>query len=128
MPSRSSRKRLPPAWISILARNVTGGGKAEEGDADVVRRAIVEVLMELWGVNDVVATDNRLVAEANTNLAGGITEEEFSRELAHRVWEANQDFCDVSVRMIYLEELPYEDYVFASPDEYEEWLQTSSKT
>ena len=90
--------------------------------------AIVEVLMELWGVNDVVATDNRLDAEANTNLSGGITEEEFSRELAHRVWEVNQDFCDVSVRMTYMEELPYENYVFASPDEYQEWVQTSGKT
>ena len=89
--------------------------------------AIAEVLMELWGVEEVVATDIGLVAEANANLSGGITEQEFARELTHRVWQVNQDFCEVAVRMTYLEELPYEDYVFASPDEYQEWL-TSGKT
>lgn len=87
--------------------------------------AIAEFLMEMWGVKEVMATENGLIAEADTNLTGGVTEEEFSRELAHRVWEVNQDFCDVAVRMTYLEELPHEDYVFACQDEYQEWLQNS---
>ena len=87
--------------------------------------AIAEALMDFWGFEDVVATRDGLVSEADNNLTGGTTEDEFARELTRRVWAANQGFCKVAVNMTYLEELPSEDYVFASQDEYDEWLKTS---
>lgn len=87
--------------------------------------AIAEALMDFWGFEDVVAIGNELVSDADGNLTGGTTEDEFARELAQCVWAANQGFCEVAVNMAYLEELPSEDYVFASQDEYDEWLKTS---
>ncbi len=88
--------------------------------------AIAEALMDFWGFEDVVAIGNELVSDADGNLTGGTTEDEFARELAQRVWAANQGFCEVAVNMTYLEVWPSEDYVFASQDEYDQWLKTSS--
>ena len=87
--------------------------------------AIAEGLKEFWGFTDVDATGDELVAEAEATIGGGMTEDEFARELAQCVWAANQGFCEVAVNMIYLEELPSEDYVFDSHDEYDEWLKMS---
>ena len=87
--------------------------------------AIAEALMDFWGFEDVVAAPDGLASEADNNLVGGMTEDEFARELTQCVWAANQGFCKVAVSMTYLEELPSEDYVFASQDEYDEWLKTS---
>ncbi len=87
--------------------------------------AIAETLMEFWGFEDVVAIPDGLVSDADGNLTGGTTEDEFARELAQCVWAANQGVCKVAVNMTYLEVLPSEDYVFSSQDEYDEWLKTS---
>ena len=87
--------------------------------------AISEALMEFWAFEDVVATADGLASDADGNLTGGTTEDEFARELTQRVWAANQGFCKVAVNMTYLEELPSEEYVFASQDEHDEWLKTS---
>ena len=87
--------------------------------------AITEAFMDFWGFEDVVATPDGLVSEADNNLTGGTTEDEFARELTRRIWAINQGFCEVALSMTYLEELPSEDYVFASQDEYDEWLKTS---
>ena len=89
------------------------------------KTAIAEALMDFWGFQDVVATPDGLVSEADSNLAGGTTEDEFARELAQCVWAANQGFCEVAVNMTFLEELPSEDYVFSTQDEYDEWLKTT---
>ena len=88
--------------------------------------AIAEALKEFWGFTDVDATGDELVAEAEATIGGGMTEEEFARELAQCVWAANQGFCKVAVNMTYLEDLPSEDYVFSTQDEYDQWLKTSS--
>jgi len=87
--------------------------------------AIAEALKELWGFEDVVATGDTLVSDADGNLTGGTTEDEFARELAQCVWAANQGFCKVAVNMTYLEDLPSEDYVFSTQDEYDEWFKTT---
>ncbi len=87
--------------------------------------AIAEALMDYWEFEDVVTAPDGLVSDADGNLTGGTTEEEFARELTQRVWAANQGFCKVAVNMTYLEELPSEDYVFGSQDEYDEWLKTT---
>ena len=87
--------------------------------------AIAEALMDFWGFEDVVATPDGLVSDADGNLTGGTTEDEFAGELARCVWAANQGFCNVVVNMTYLEELPSEEYEFSSQDECDEWLKTS---
>lgn len=89
--------------------------------------AIAEALMDFWRFEDVDTTSNGLVFDADGTLGGGLGEDEFARELTQRVWTANQGFCEVAVSMTYLEDLPYEDYVFDSQDEYDEWLKTSSE-
>ena len=101
--------------VNVRIKNPTPGREA----------GIAETMMEFWGFEDVVATPDGLVSDADGNLTGGTAEDEFARELAHCVWAANQGFCKVAVNMTYLEELPSEDYVFASQDEYDEWLKTS---
>ena len=87
--------------------------------------AIAEALMDFWGFEDVVANGNELASDADGNLTGGTTEEEFARELTQRVWAVNRGFCEVAVNMTYLEQLPSEDYVFDSQDECDKWLKTS---
>ena len=87
--------------------------------------AIAEALMDYWGFEDVVAIGNELVSDADGNLTGGTTEDEFARDLTQRVWTAIRGFCEVVVTMTYLEDLPYEEYVFSSQDEYDEWLKAS---
>ena len=89
--------------------------------------AIAEALMDFWGFEDLIASSDGLVSEADGNLAGGRTEDEFARELAQCVWAANQGFCNVAVNMTYLEELPSEEYVFDRQDEHDEWLKESVK-
>ena len=86
--------------------------------------AIAEAIKDFWGFEDVDATGDGLISTAESTIGGGMTEEEFSRELAQCVWTANQSFCKVEVCMTYLEDLPYEDYV-STQDEYDEWLKTS---
>jgi len=87
--------------------------------------AIAEALMGFWGFEDVDTTPDGLVSEAENNLTGGTTEEEFAREVALLVWGANQGFCEVTVNMTFLEELPSESYVFGSQAEYDKWLKSS---
>lgn len=86
---------------------------------------IATSLMEFWGFEDVIAGDNELASDADGYLTGGMSEEEFARELTQCVWKANLGFCEVFVTMTYLEELPCENYVFDSQNEYAEWHKTS---
>ncbi len=88
-------------------------------------KEIAQALLDFWGFDDVVSTPDGLESSTDNCLCAGMTEDEFARLLAQRVWAANQGFCEVAVNMIYLEELPSEEYVFDSKDEYEQWLKTS---
>ena len=86
--------------------------------------AIAEALLDFWGFEDLIAAADGLVSEAEGSLVGGRTEDEFARELAHCVWAANGCFCKVIASMTYLEDLPIEEYVFATQGEYDRWLNT----
>lgn len=52
----------------------------------------------------------QLSAGGQSNLSGGMSEEEFSQVLTEAIWKANKAFCKVQVTATYLEELPYETY------------------
>ena len=81
--------------------------------------------MEFWGFEDVVATREGLSTEAEESLCAGTSEEEFALELTQCVWASNQRFCEVTVVMTYLEDLPREEYVFDSEEKYDKWLKAS---
>jgi S-adenosylhomocysteine hydrolase len=53
---------------------------------------------------------------AQGNLVAGVTEEQFCKELAERIWEANGGYCKVEVQATYLEDLPKETYTFDEED------------
>ena len=52
--------------------------------------------------------DRTLSCYAESQLAGGESEEEFADRLAEAVWKANSTFCPVIVDATYLEELPFQ--------------------
>ena len=81
--------------------------------------AITEALADFWDFEDVETTKNGLCTQEQGYLTAGTTEDEFARELAECVWAANQGFCEVTVVMTYLEELPCEEYLFAKQEEYD---------
>jgi hypothetical protein len=57
-----------------------------------------------------------VTATAQGNLCGGEQEQEFAQRLTLTIWKANGGFCPVEVRSVYLEELPYETYMYDEDD------------
>lgn len=55
-------------------------------------------------------------------LCGGTAEDEMADEIRDAVWLANGGYCQVLVRMTYLEDLPYEEYLYTDM-EYEDWAE-----
>ena len=58
----------------------------------------------------------KVIATAQGNLCGGEQEQEFAQRLTMAIWKANGGFCLVEVRSVYLEELPYETYMYDEDD------------
>ena len=82
---------------------ITGSDPAKQSQ-------IEEVLREHWSI-DYFAADNAsplLVAEGESSLCGGESEEEFADRIAGAVWKVNGSYCEVMVTATYLDELPYE--------------------
>ncbi|MGE3407561.1 MAG: hypothetical protein AB7I37_12150 [Pirellulales bacterium] len=52
--------------------------------------------------------DGNLHGDADGNLCGGESEEEFVDRLSLAIWKANAEFCEVQVIATFLEDLPYE--------------------
>lgn len=55
-------------------------------------------------------------ASAQGNLCGGEGEDEFARRISKVIWKANGAFCPVTVKAVYMEELPYETYTMDEED------------
>lgn len=95
------------------------------------QRDIQEALDKEWGWgSDWWARDREIDGKTWTalanygqgQLAGGESEEEFADRIAKAAWKANGKFCNVEVRTIYMEDLPYEDYSF-NEDHYKEMME-----
>lgn len=75
-------------------------------------RKINEACAEEWpfdGLDSYEIDDGTvLMGDAEGNLGGGETEEDFADRIAGAVWKANQGYCQVNVIATYLEDLPYE--------------------
>lgn len=52
--------------------------------------------------------ENNMTATADGQLCGGETESEFIDRLASAVWSANSAYCEVTVRITSLDNLPYD--------------------
>ncbi|NLX96906.1 MAG: hypothetical protein GXY83_12080 [Rhodopirellula sp.] len=68
---------------------------------------------------------NVLSGEAESQLCGGETEEEFALRISKAIFQANQGPCIVRVDAIYLEELPYETYEHG-PEDYDRVMNSVS--
>ena len=53
---------------------------------------------------------------AEGRLCGGEGEEEFSKRVADAVWSIAKKYLPISIKATYLEELPFEEYVFNEKD------------
>ncbi len=69
-----------------------------------------------WDFADWYEHDNRLTSTAEGRLCGGETDDDFVARLAKAVWQANGEYCEVSVQSTCLEYLPYEDHSFDEDD------------
>jgi len=62
--------------------------------------------------------DDRCAFQASGygSLCGGEQEDEFADRLAQEIWAANNGYCEVEVRAVCLDDLPYESYCFDEDD------------
>jgi len=96
--------------VSITVQNVT------KEDLYRVEEAIENEGIGECDSNETVRGICTLYATAEVSLGGGQTEEEYSQDLARSIWKANKGYCPVSVKLTYLEELPYEIYDLGEKD------------
>jgi len=93
---------------------------AADGAVGAVRAAAnAEWDFKDWDGQIQDAEGRKMSASGESALCGGESEEEFAQRLAGAIWKANRAFCPVKVRATYLEEVPFEEYVFDEGD-YEE--------
>ena len=69
--------------------------------------------------------DSALIGDAEGNLHYGETEEDFADRIARTVWKANNEYCPVTVRAVYLDELPYEIHERVHKH-YQRWLKKAA--
>jgi hypothetical protein len=62
------------------------------------------------------------------NLCGGESEREFADRLAQEIWAANGGYCEVEVRALCVDDLPYETYSFDEDDFEQLTTQTPTAT
>ncbi len=63
---------------------------------------------------DVSLETETLIEEStgNIQLCGGMSEEDFTQEVAESIWKSEKRFFPVEITMTYLDELPSETYSF----------------
>jgi len=66
-----------------------------------------------------------MIGNAIGNLFAGETEEEFANELTRAIWKANGAFCDVTVRLLHLDDLPF-NVIELGEDDYAEWIKSAA--
>jgi hypothetical protein len=80
--------------------------------------AVQEAAESCWDFDDwfQLASKDGQQASGYGSLCGGETEDEFADRLAKEIWAANGGFCEVEVRALCLENLPYGSYSFDEDD------------
>lgn len=69
-----------------------------------------------WNFDDWSQYDGVLTASADGKLCAGETDREFAERLARLIWTANRGPCQVEVKVTYLEDLPYEEFLLDEED------------
>lgn len=97
--------------------------------------AIRDAFDDEWGVDDswigehatvyneqgqLVSGVKSITFNGRNSLVGGEGEDEFACRLCRAIWRANEAFCDVEVRCVYLDDPPTEIYAFGE-EAYEAW-------
>jgi hypothetical protein len=83
--------------------------------------AVKDAAREEWGFREWDQIENMLVSYHENQLCGGESEEEFVNRLAAAVWDAHSGFCEISVDLTYLEDLPIQNYI-RSATAYEKYV------
>ena len=95
--------------------HITVRGFQKEKEADIT--AAIE---NEWNITDSWAEPDGTTYFGEGSLVGGEGEAEFSRRIRNAVWEANDVYCEVEVKCIYLDDPPTEFYTFDEED-YDKW-------
>ncbi len=91
----------------------------------VKKAAESEWAFDVWYPLDHPDDPRNFAADGSGNLCAGEIEEEFAERLTRAVWKANGGYCEVEVRALCLDNLPYESYVL-DEGEYEELVGNAS--
>ena len=82
-----------------------------------------------WSFEDMdihqMDTDPVMIGDAEGNLCSGETEDEFADRISAAIWKANNGFCPITVRAMYLEDLPYEIHERVHKH-YQRWLKKAA--
>lgn len=90
-------------------------------------RSVKRAANRQWPLEEWDYRSGTLSSYAESDLAGGETEEEFTDRIAAAVWGANRAYCAVHVDATYLEELPYESHM-RDENDYKAWLKKIKET
>ena len=100
-------------------------------DEEDVKTAVFEALCSQWPFTEISAYDDIEAAEAHSPgkqitccadgvLSGGESDDEFSDRVSEAVWKALGRAADVCVRSVFLDKLPYEEFI-RGEEEYAAW-------
>ncbi len=80
--------------------------------------AVKEAAQSCWDFDDWFprASEDGQQASGYGKLYGGEQENEFADRLAREIWTANGGYCEVEVRALCVDDLPYESYTFDEDD------------
>jgi hypothetical protein len=79
-------------------------------DAAKEKEYVIADVLTLWGIHNPECYADMVAGTGQRSITD--TEEEFSKNLAKEIWKANGSECPVLVRLTFLENLPYEDYLY----------------
>ncbi len=99
--------------------------------ADPARmEAVKEAAQSCWDFEDwfPLTVEDGQQARGYGELVGGEQEDEFANRLAQEIWTANGGYCEVEVRALCVDDLPYESYTFDEDDFEELTTQTPTAT
>ncbi len=93
-------------------------------------KAVQEAAESCWDFDDwfPLADEDGQQASGYGSLCGGEQEHEFAKRLAREIWTANGGYCEVEVRALCVDELPYESYSFDEDDFEQLTTQTPTAT
>jgi len=81
---------------------------------------IYDAVDQEWELEQENVYASTLTLSGHSYLVGGESEEDFTVRVTHAVWDANKDFCRVTVIATYLEDPPCETHELVKAD-YEKY-------